>query len=323
MKKNLILGIVISGVLLYFSVREINLDAVADGFRAMRAGYLVPVALLLVLLQVLRSYRWGVILKPIKKIDQLSLFSITSVGFLALAAIPARIGELARPYLIKKKTGMRMTAALGTVFIERIMDTLTVLILFFIVLFFVPLPSWLVNSGLVFLGITLAILICMLLLIFRREASLRVFESITTVLPEKWHRRLNELIHHFIDGIEMITDLRLILYVTFLSMVIWSLDIGAIYLLFLAFSMKLSLVAAVIVMVVLIIGITLPTAPGYIGNWHFACITGLTLFGVSKADALTYAIMLHIISLGVIVILGVIFLPFNKFSFSDLSNRQN
>jgi len=74
MKKNLILGILISAVLLYFSLREINLVAVMDSFRAMKSGYLIPVTALLVLLQVLRSYRWGIILEPIKKLDQLSLF---------------------------------------------------------------------------------------------------------------------------------------------------------------------------------------------------------------------------------------------------------
>lgn len=323
MKKNLILGVLISAALLYFSVRGIDFTAVANGFKTMRCDYLIAAIVFLTLLQVVRSYRWGVILRPIKKIDQLSLFSITSVGFMALVAMPARIGELARPFLIKQKTGMRMTVAVGTVFIERILDMLTIMIIFFSVLFFVPLPTWLVNSSIAFLVITLIILICMLLLIFKRDASIKVFKRMTRIFPERWKARLNELIHHFIDGIEMITDIRLILYATFLSMVIWALDIAAIYVLFLAFGLKLSLVAAVIVMVVLIIGITLPTAPGYIGNWHFFCIAGMTLFGASKADALTYAIMLHFVSVGVVLALGLIFLPFNKISYSDLTRRQN
>lgn len=323
MKKNLILGILISAVLLYFSLKGIDYGAVADGFRSVRYSYLIPVVLILFLMQVLRSYRWGLILSPIEKIDQFSLFSITSVGFLALVAIPARIGELARPFLIKKKTGMRMTAALGTVIIERVLDSLTVMMIFFAVLLFTPLPSWLVNSSLIFLLVTLLVIVWMFLLIFKREPSLRIFEIVTGILPKTWHRKLNELIHHFIDGIGMITDVKLILYATLLSLVIWLLDAASIYILFFAFGMKLSIVAALIVMVVLIIGITLPTAPGFVGNWHFFCIAGLTLFGISKSDALTYAIMLHFLSIAMVVFLGLIFLPHNKFSLSDLSNRQN
>jgi len=58
-------------------------------------------------MQFLRSYRWGVILEPLEKIDPFSLFSVTSVGFMAIAALPARLGELARPYLISQKVPSR------------------------------------------------------------------------------------------------------------------------------------------------------------------------------------------------------------------------
>ncbi len=322
MKKQLVLGVLISAVFLYFSLRGLDFASVADGFRSLRYIYLLPVLFFLILLQVARSYRWGVILSPIEKVDQFSLFSITSVGLLALVAMPARIGELAKPYLINRKTGIRMSAAMGTVFIERVLDSLTILLIFFVVLFFVPLPAWLVRSSLIFLLVTLLVLVWMLLLILKREASLKVFERVSAIFPKKFHLRLNELIHHFIGGIGMITDMRLILYACLISLLIWTLDAAAIYVLFLAFGMNLSVAAALIVMVVLIIGITLPTAPGFVGTWHFFCIAGLTLFGISKPDALSYAIVLHFISIGITIVLGLIFLPFNGFRFSDLSNRQ-
>ena len=319
MKKNLILGLVISALFLYFSVRDINWAAVARGFGAVQYSWLWLSVIFLVLLQVLRSYRWGVLLRPLQIVDQWTLFSVSNVGFLALVVIPARFGELARPYLINKKTGIKITAALGTVFVERVLDGLTVLSFLFVALFFMSLPAWLLEAGIVFLLFTLAVLVCLLLLIFKRQMALRIFASVTRILPQRWDRRLNELIHHFIDGIEMITDVKLVAHATFLSMLIWLLDIAAIYSLFIAFGMKLSMMAAIIVMVVLVIGITIPTAPGYVGNWHLFCILGLLVFGVGKADALAYAIMLHFISVGVILILGLIYLPFNRFHLSDLS----
>jgi hypothetical protein len=129
---------------------------------------------------------------------------------------------------------------------------------------------------------------------------------------------LNRVIHHFIDGVEIITDARLIFQVALLSILIWLLHALVIYLLFAAFGFHLSVLAALIVMVILIIGITIPAAPGFIGNWHFFCVLGLTLFGISKADALTFAIIFHFISMGVAVLLGAIFLPFHRFRLSDL-----
>ena len=66
-----------------------------------------------------------------------------------------------------------------------------------------------------------------------------------------------------------------LLWVTFLSIVIWLIDILAIYLLFQAFHMHLSIAAATVLMIVLIIGIAIPTAPGFIGNWHFFASSAL------------------------------------------------
>ena len=74
-------------------------------------------------------------------------------------------------------------------------------------------------------------------------------------------------------------------------------------------------------MIILIIGIAIPTAPGFIGNWHYFCILGLSLFGVPKTDALTFAIIYHVLSIGVVIVLGIAFLPFNRFSIVDLRRQ--
>jgi uncharacterized membrane protein YbhN (UPF0104 family) len=92
----------------------------------------------------------------------------------------------------------------------------------------------------------------------------------------------------------------------------------ALYLLFLAFSLTLPVAAAFVVMIILIIGIAIPTAPGFIGNWHYFCILGLGLFGIPKTDALSFAIVYHALSMGIVIVLGLIFLPFNRFSLADL-----
>ena len=101
-------------MLVYLSIRGIHFQGVADGLRTIRSGYLLPALAAMVLMQILRSVRWGLILRPLAKVDQFSLFSVTNVGFLAIIAIPARLGELARPYLITKKSRIRMSAVSGS-----------------------------------------------------------------------------------------------------------------------------------------------------------------------------------------------------------------
>jgi len=318
MKKKLVAGILLGAVLVYLSVRGINFQDVADGLKTIRYGYVIAVLITLLLMQALRSWRWGVILSPLEKIDQLSLFSVTSVGFLAVVAIPARLGELARPYLIANKSQIRMTAAVGSVFVERVFDCLTVLFIFIFALFFTPLPPLLIKAGTVFFLITLSLFVAMIVLITKREMSLKALNSLFQKLPEKYTLKINHLFHHFIDGFKIISDVKLLLLLTFLSALIWLIDVAAIYLMFLAFGFTLPLAAPFVVMIILMIGIALPTAPGFIGNWHYSCILGLSLFGISKTDAFTFSVIYHFISIGLVIILGLVFLPFHKFSFSDL-----
>ena len=319
--KKVIAGLALSALLVWLSIRGIEFRTVIDGLRTIRCGYLLPAVAAMFLMQLLRSIRWGVILRPIGKVDQLSLFSVTSVGFLAIIAIPARLGELARPYLITKKSRIPMSSALGTIIVERVLDSLTILIIAVVALFFTPLPPWLVRSSILFLLVTLGLFAVMIRMIVRREATLRVLAPLIGRLPARYSDAVNRLIDHFIEGFRIVIDPALLLSATLLSIVIWLVDVVAIYLLFLAFGLHLPVVAAFVLMIILIIGIAIPTAPGFIGNWHYFCILGLGLFGIPKTDALTFAIIYHALSIGIVILLGFIFLPFNRFSVSDLRRQ--
>ncbi len=321
MKRRWIVGIALSALFAYLSMRGIDLESVLRGFQSAHYGYVLPVLLCLFLIQVVRSYRWGLLLRPFEKVGQLDLFSVTSVGFLAVVAIPARVGELARPYLITGKSAIPAAAALGTVFVERIFDILSVLAIFFGVLAFVPLPGWLTKASVLFLLMTLGVLLLLLVAIFKREKALNGLRPLLERMPRRYHDRLENLIHHFIDGATTLKDVRLITAVFLLSLFIWVVDAAAIYLLALGFGFDLPAAAPFVLMVILIIGIAIPTAPGFIGNFHYFCILGLSLFDVPKADALSYAIVLHFLSIGLIVALGLAFLPFNRFSLADIKTR--
>jgi len=323
MNKKVILGILISVVLVYLSIRGINLQDVFRDLQRIQFSYVISFIILVMLMQWLRSYRWGVMLQPMEKIDQLSLFSVTSVGFLAIASIPARIGELARPYLISKRSSIRMSSALGTILVERVFDSFTVLAFAMIVLFFTDLPPWMIKSSIIFFLLALVMLCFIIFLILRRDAALKLINGILSKLPGKFAHKIDELIHHFIDGFQIITNIKLFLYLFFLSALIWLVDVLAIYILLESFGFGLPIMASFVLMIILIVGIAIPTAPGYIGNWHFACVLALSLFGLAKAEALSFALVYHFLSMIIVVVLGVAFLPFNKFSIPDMKNQMH
>ncbi|MGP8153097.1 MAG: lysylphosphatidylglycerol synthase transmembrane domain-containing protein [Smithella sp.] len=323
MNKKIILGILISVVLIYLSVRGINLQDVLSDLKKIQLSYVILFIILIILMQYLRSYRWGVILQPMEKIDQISLFSVTSVGFLAIAAIPARIGELARPYLISKRSSIKMSSALGTIIIERILDSFTVLTIAVIVLFFTNLPSWMIKSSIIFFLLALAMFCFILFLILRRDQALKLMNIILNKLPGKFANKIDELIHHFIDGLQIVTNINLLLYLFFLSALIWLVDVLAIYMLLLSFGFTLPVMASFVLMIILIVGIAIPTAPGYIGNWHYACVLALSFFSLAKAEVLSFAVVYHFLSMAIVLALGIAFLPFNKFSISEMRKQMN
>ena len=323
MNKKLIFGIVLGIVLIYFSVRGIDFNETLLYLKKIQLGYAALSLFFIVLMQALRSYRWGVILQPIERIDQFTLFAVTSVGFLAISAIPARIGELARPYLISKKSSIKMSSAFGTIIVERVLDSLSVLTITIAVLLLQDLPSWMIKSGILFFAITVLIIAFIIVLVWQRETAVKIIDRILQLLPGKLAQKVMSVIHHFIDGFQVITDVKRLLYLLFLSMVVWVVDAAVIYSMFLAFGFDLPLLAAFVIMVILIAGIAIPTAPGFIGNWHYACILGLGLFGIAKPEALAFALVYHFLSMLVVVVLGASFLPFNKFSISDLTGQMN
>jgi len=72
MKKKLIAGILLSTILVYLSIRGIDFVKVVEGFHAVRYRYVLLFLIVVLIMQALRSVRWGMMLSPLDQVDQLS-----------------------------------------------------------------------------------------------------------------------------------------------------------------------------------------------------------------------------------------------------------
>jgi uncharacterized protein (TIRG00374 family) len=319
--KKIIPGLLISALLVYLSIQGTDFHGVIAGMAKIGYGYILPFLLLMILMQALRSWRWGMILSPLGKLATLTLLAITSVGFLAIIALPARLGELLRPYLVARHSPIKMTAALGTVFLERFFDAVTILTIASLTPFFTQLPPWLIKANFIFLLVNLTLLTVIILAVFRRALLEAFLNFFLRLCPRRWTEIVSRFIQHFLDGFQIIGDGPRLFQILLLSFLIWLIDALAIYILFPAFKLSLPPTAALVLMVILMIGIAVPTAPGFIGNWHYSCVLGLSLFGIAKTEALTFAIIYHFLSISFTVVMGLAFLPFLKFSWADLRHE--
>ena len=74
--------------------------------------------------------RWQYLLVPIGHVGFGNALRTTVIGFAASAVLPARAGEVLRPWLLARKEGLSATAAFATIILERVLDTVMVLLLF-------------------------------------------------------------------------------------------------------------------------------------------------------------------------------------------------
>ena len=321
MKKNMIAGIAVSCICIYCALRGINFPEVAASFRAMQYAYVLPVLVMVLGNLYLRSYRWGIMINTLISYDQWTLFRVSAIGFMAIGVLPARLGEFARPYLVKQQSGVRMSATMATVVLERVFDLLTLMVFLFIVLVKISLPPEIFKTGLIMLTISLSLLTVLIILGTKQNFSAQTIGKILGLLPDRIGKPAARLAAAFLEGLQLLPDVKKTLWVLLLSLVTWLLLGLSNYFMFQAFDMHLSIMNAFAILAIVALGVMIPAAPGFIGTYHYACVLGLTTFGIAKSEAFSYAIALHFLQVAPVILLGLLFLPFQKLTFGGLIRR--
>jgi len=295
--------LVISVALLYFTFREIDLQYVFERVQNVKGLYIFLVVLATVLGQWLRSLRWGMMLFPIERLSQRVLFPITSVGFMFLVLLPARLGELVRPYLLSQVSQVHMSAGIATVVLERIMDLLVMLALLLVMVNLLDLPGWIIQGASYFIMTGLGFIVFLLL---GRAKISKIRELIRAWAPHKVSGFLIVFLDKFYEGMSVLRSQRHTLTVFLLTVFIWSNFVLSYFLLFRAFDMPLGGLAAITVLVITALGISVPAGPGFIGNFHFFCALALSLFGIEKELAVSYAVLAHLNMMITFSVLGIV-----------------
>jgi len=339
MKKNIfniIFGVLISGICIYFAFRGINFKKLGESLSSANYLYVIPVVIIVLGAHYLRCYRWGKMLETLVPYDQKTLFILGSIGFMAVGVLPARLGEFARPYLVKKRSGIKMSATMATIIVERVFDLLTLMLFMLIVILTVELPSKMPvelpsgvvdfepkKVGIIVLTGSLSIFIVLIVLAFKRDFSIGKIDALLSVFPSKISTPINRLAHSFIDGLQILPDIGKTLYVLFLSALIWGIIGLSAYVLFMGFGFELSIINGFAVTVIIALGVMLPAGPGFIGTYHAACTAGMLLFGIEREPAVAYSILLHFFQMMPIVLLGVAMLPFQKISLPSIIQHDD
>ncbi len=264
--------------------------------------YLASFLGLLAVTHFARAWRWNHLLAPIGvELPPGRLLAISSVGFMAILALPARLGEFVRPALIRRKGHISASAALGTVVVERVVDGLLVSLLVagaVISLRDSPYAQWWMWwAAYVSLGV-FALALCFLAFALRwpdRTVKFAVAVSLTRHFAPRLAGFLEEKLHALISGFLVLKRKRdLVVYVGW-SLLYWAANGLSVWVLARGFDLELSVVGAYAVMGLVAVGIILPNAPALMGQFQWFTTLGLSLYvgeEVAQGQGLAFAIVL-------------------------------
>lgn len=256
-----------------------------------------------------RAARWEYLLRPIGvSVPLRRLLPISSVGFMAIMALPFRLGEFVRPYYLVREGRCRMSAALGTVAVERVVDGLIVSSILFgtyllsreqfsrpvAVLGGAPLSYFAWLSLAIFLAATLFLGLALRwpALTIRWSLRLSLLPRFAPGLAHKISDKLEALIH----GFRALAQPRHLVPFLLQSFAYWGLNGLGMWLLARGMGLPVSFAAAYAMMAFTGVVISLPNAPGLVGQFQVGIIAVLAAFVDAKlvsAQGGAYAIVVH------------------------------
>lgn len=312
-----ILIVGLTGGLLALFLRNANLRLVWAEIIEARLDLLGLALVVTVLQYMMRAVRWQYLLHPIGDVRFSTAFRSTVIGFAASAVLPARAGEVLRPYLLARWEGLSATATLATILLERLLDLATVVTM--LALFFVAFDPGLavlnpavyraVQVGGLLAGVAaIGALATVFLLAGHPEKLGRWTLQAERLLPARAARALAHAVEKFIGGLAVMRQPRRLFVALALSVPLWLLIAAAIWLGARAFQIEFPFTSTLLFNALIVVGVSVPT-PGAVGGFHEAFRIGATaFFGAPNDRAVGAAIVLHAISIVPVVLAGLGFM---------------
>jgi uncharacterized protein (TIRG00374 family) len=308
-------GLLALGLLLLF-FRGVDWTVLRAAFRSSDPLFLAGVVAATLVTYLARAWRWGYLLAPLARVPFMRLFSVTLVGFMSGLLVP-RAGEVVRPYLIARHHALETSAAFASIILERLVDLITVLALFFLYLYVLPHPAVRTGPllGALRLGGALAaagagtVLALLLTFHLRADRAMAVLDRILFRLPARVAAPVSRASRSFASGLAVLqASPAHLLAILGQSLVVWLAIAASFYCCNRAFGIDLPFPSTFLLIAFLTVGVAVPT-PGNVGGFHEAYLLAMTqAFGVSRDTAAAAGIAGHALGSLPVLILGLAFL---------------
>jgi uncharacterized protein (TIRG00374 family) len=311
-------------VLVWWSFADSNItfDEFWNGAKSMNYWYFGISMIFALLSHYSRALRWKLLINSTGHNPKTkNVFASVLFMYASNIAIP-RSGEVARCGTLYKYEGIPIPKLLGTVFIERSFDLLT-LFLFTALLVFIQfemfsnlyfqsslptmIESLLDNKSKFFtLALIIVLLFATIFILRKKIFSLKPMKKITSVLLE--------LKKSILDVLKMKRKFLFLLH----TLIIWFGYVGMFYVCFFAFepTSKLGLAAGLTAFIAGSYGMVAPSNGGA-GAWQIMVILALTTLNIGEQDAVIWANVSFVVMTITIAVAGLI-----SFAILPLMNKE-
>jgi uncharacterized protein (TIRG00374 family) len=296
------LGIAISVFAIWVLIRSVDLDA---AFAVLRTASLAWIGVMLVTATLdiaARGARWRILLAPIAPLPYRRVLGYTYIGYLANNVLPARLGELYRSHALGEGEGVSRTTVLGTVVVERVVDTVMVVAIAAVAVLVLSVRGAMNSAvllGLAFVSL-LVIVLGLGIAAHRLPGAGRVAEIIAR------RPRLLELARRLREGLAVAGRPKVIIGALAFSALAWA----ASTLTFLAAGQAVSVPLTVAQGALLTSGVALvsivPSGPGFVGTFELTVVAIADGLGIPRDSAFALGLLVHLVILATTSIGGVI-----------------
>jgi uncharacterized protein (TIRG00374 family) len=296
-----LLGALGSLAFVWLGLEQIDLRGIGKALGEARPWPWIPMAVALYLAgHVVRGLRCRRLVRQEANLPLATATNIVVLGYAVNNLLPARLGEIARAGLLAERTGIPFAQGLTVTLLERILDGMTILLLFLATWGITGQSGqWIAHTALVAALIIGPVAVCIGLMLRFPYSLAGLGSRLAAAVRPAWQGPVWRFFVYVSNGLAYFRRPADALALALLSLAVWAVDASMYLALLAAFGMRFSPEWAVFVMAVTNLGVLLPSRPGHVGTFHYFCLRTLMLLGADGAAATIYALVAH----------AVIFIP--------------
>jgi glycosyltransferase 2 family protein len=296
------LGIAISVFSIWILIHSVDLDAAFAVLRTASPAWIGVMLVTATLDIAARGARWRALLAPIAPLPYRRVLGYTYIGYLANNVLPARLGELYRSHALGEGEGVSRTTVLGTVVVERVVDTVMVVAIAAVAVLVLSVRG--AMSSAVLLGLAFVALLVIVLGLGIAAHRLHGAGRVTELISRR--PRLLELARRLREGLAVAGQPKVLVAALAFSGLAWS----ASTLTFLAAGQAVSVQLTVAQGALLTSGVALasivPAGPGFVGTFELTVVAIADSLGIPRDSAFALGLLVHLVILATTSIGGVI-----------------